>query len=817
MAAARLKKYFLKPLAWLLGILLVLYLVLYIYISSNKQKIIQQITSQINKKIKGTVTIGNADLSFFGNFPIIGVSLENVKVTDSMYSNHGKLFFEAKEVFAGLALGKLLKKEPSLRTIRIRKGNIYAYTDSAGYSNTYLLAPRDDKHGQQNESQPLSIRNVKLEDVHITIDDRRKQKLYDLLVNELEVMPEEEDNGRLSFQTIADINIGKIAFNLSKGIFLENKKFSGKVKFEYDSKQQQLNFHEAKIRIASQPFEVDGRFEFSGDAPQFDLSLKTDRIRYDFVRGLLPARISTTLSQVQVSNELDAYARITGPLKGGEPLVVVKWKTKNTDLKTPFMDFNNASFTGLYTNEVVQGLPRRDPNSMIVITAMNATWHGLPIQTDSINIMNLEDPLLSCDLHSEFPLDSINDEAAIRSLKFLEGKGIADLSYKGPIEKNDETNSFLNGTITLINGRVLYTPRNVTLQQVNGKMSFSNSDLIVESLQANVLNNKVMMRGQAKKLISLMGTDPAHVNMDWVISCPTLNLDAFAFLLGSRNSVTKTNKQSQKMTQLTSHIDDVLEKGTLHVLLNAGQLSYKKFTAANVSADVSLLPDKYLVNKVIMDHADGKISFDGTLATWKPDYVQADINAEITNVDVKKLFTAFDNFGQTGITANSIEGKLSSTVHASMALNDSGKVYPASMVSTVSFSLKDGALVNYEPVKKMQRSIFKKRDFENIRFAELKNTLEIKDREITINRMEIQSTVISMFVEGIYSQKGNTDISIQVPLNNIRKRDSTYIPENIGVDKKGGRSIFLRGRPGPDGNIKFALDLFKKFSKKQKK
>jgi hypothetical protein len=70
-----------------------------------------------------------------------------------------------------------------------------------------------------------------------------------------------------------------------------------------------------------------------------------------------------------------------------------------------------------------------------------------------------------------------------------------------------------------------------------------------------------------------------------------------------------------------------------------------------------------------------------------------------------------------------------------------------------------------------------------------------------------------MFVEGKYGLKGSTDISIQVPLNNIKSRDSTFTPENIGTDKSGGRSVFLRGRPGKDGNIQFKLDLFNRFKK----
>lgn len=83
--------------------------------------------------------------------------------------------------------------------------------------------------------------------------------------------------------------------------------------------------------------------------------------------------------------------------------------------------------------------------------------------------------------------------------------------------------------------------------------------------------------------------------------------------------------------------------------------------------------------------------------------------------------------------------------------------------------------------------------------------------------MEIESTVMSMYVEGIYSMKGATDMSIQVPLRNLKKRGSGYKPENTGIDKKGGASIFIRGRPGADGNIQFKADLFHAYKKSKEK
>jgi uncharacterized protein involved in outer membrane biogenesis len=216
-----------------------------------------------------------------------------------------------------------------------------------------------------------------------------------------------------------------------------------------------------------------------------------------------------------------------------------------------------------------------------------------------------------------------------------------------------------------------------------------------------------------------------------------------------------------------------------------------------------------------MDHSGGHLAVKGNLLS-RTNFYQASLEVHMYNVDVSKVFAGFNNFGQDGLTAQSLEGKLSTDIEASMKIDNDGHVIPSSIVSQVDFSLKDGALNNYEPIKKLQRFVFKKRNFDNIRFAELKNRLEISNQEVRINRMEIQSSVMSIFIEGVYNKKGTTDLSIQVPLSNLKKRDEDYNPENIGVDKKAGKSIFIRGKPGEDGNIKFKLDLFKKYNKEKK-
>jgi hypothetical protein len=529
----------------------------------------------------------------------------------------------------------------------------------------------------------------------------------------------------------------------------------------------------------------------------------------------MPPKLAHAISIVDIDKPLNASAFITGPLKGGDPKVYVTWQANTVNLKTIFTDFEQANFSGFYSNEVVAGLPRKDPNSEIEINDFTANWHGLPVRSKNIKILDLNQPLLSCDLSSNFPLTQLNELMGSKTLYLNQGEGNVQLNYVGPLVKNDHTNSFLNGTVSFKDALIEYIPRRVEMKKVNGRLVFKNSDVLIENLQCEVLNNSITMDGQAKSLLTLINTQPDNANINWNIHMPIMNLGSFLYMFKSKEPGKRSLAKRSTLQTIADKIDDLIERGRFQVKLNAGKLIYKNFEGTNALADITLLNDRYIINNVSMDHAGGHFAAKGNLLN-RTNYYQANVKVHMENVDVSRVFAGFNNFGQDGLTAQCLEGKLSTDIEASMKIDNDGHVIPSTIVSQVDFSLKDGALNNYEPIKKLQRLIFKNRNFDNIRFAELKNRLEISNQEVKINRMEIQSSVMSIFIEGVYNKKGTTDLSIQVPLSNLKKRDDDYNPENIGVDKKGGKSIFIRGKPGEDGNIKFKLDLFKKYNKEKK-
>ena len=79
--------------------------------------------------------------------------------------------------------------------------------------------------------------------------------------------------------------------------------------------------------------------------------------------------------------------------------------------------------------------------------------------------------------------------------------------------------------------------------------------------------------------------------------------------------------------------------------------------------------------------------------------------------------------------------------------------------------------------------------------------------------MEVQSSVLGLYVEGIYDLQGkSTDLVVQVPLKYLKKRDPGFVPENQGLDAKTGISVFVRAKNTDSGEIDFKYGIFKKRS-----
>lgn len=805
-------KYIARPIALLVGIYILILLGVYIYVAMNKTAILQKVTSTINQKIKGTVTIDNIDITLFSSFPSFEVQLKNVSIKDSMYTQHGHSFLQAENIYAKINFFSIIKLRPQVKKLVVENAAIYFFRDSLGYTTEYLLQPKHTDSLQSQTSEKNAIDNIELKQVRFIKDDQQKNKLFDFSIKKLECKTDEEAAETL-FHLDNEILVNALSFNLEKGSFITSKIFKGSFDVRFNNKNHQMHFENIPVELDAQAFTFTGKFNFT-DTPTFKIDLVTNNILYGFAKTLVTQKIAKGLAVVSIDKPINVTGSIEGPLNGGEPLIQMHWTTKDNILKTPLLDFEHATFSGNFTNQLNSSLPRNDENTRVELHGFSADWNGLIFTAKDIVADNLSTTTVKTAFECNASFEQLNNILGSNALQLLSGKASMALTYNGPLLSNKQNNTFVNGNINISNGEILYGPKNVLLKNCHGSIVFLNSDVYVNKLQTNLLGNDIIMQGSAKNIVNLIDTDPGKVDLSWNIYSPKLNLESLIPIFSNEDKQVKnTSAKKIKPSKIAQEIDNLLAFGNLKITAKTPLFTYQKFKAEQVDAEILLVKNKWFIQKASLQHAGGSMNVSGSLNSELKSQLALVAKVDMSNMDIQKLMYAFNDFGQDAISYKNLKGKFSGAVNVAAMLNNKMQINPSSVNGVFDFSIKNGMLENFEPLYKLQEFVFKKRDFSHVEFAELKDRLVIKDREITINRMEIRSSAISLFVEGLYSMKGNTDLSIQLPLSNLKKKKADYKPENTGVSKGGGASVFIRAKPDKKGEIKFSYDVLGRFRK----
>ena len=289
-------------------------------------------------------------------------------------------------------------------------------------------------------------------------------------------------------------------------------------------------------------------------------------------------------------------------------------------------------------------------------------------------------------------------------------------------------------------------------------------------------------------------------------------------MFGEKKQRAKAKKPAESFQAIAGKLDNTLANSVIGIEVKATDVKYQNLEAKNFDASIRFEPKYWKVARVSLNLAGGSMVVDGQIVHAAGGNHDAVITTKIHNVDVKKLLYAFDNFGQDAITHKNLNGNFSANASLKAGISSLGKIMPSSLFGTFNFSLKKGALVNFPGLMNLKTFIFKNRDMSNVEFAELKDKIDIKGTNVYVNRMEIQSSVLRLFVEGNYCLKGkNTDLLIQAPFNNLNSgsfEDDTT-PRNKGTKAKVGSSVWLRAMNDDDGKIKIKLTLSKKLKDKK--
>jgi hypothetical protein len=799
----------LKGIAVFIVCWMLLIVVAYLYISTNKDKIAEGIRTDLNKKINGTISFGNLEFDLFHNFPSVSIDVSDLHVRDSAFAKHGKELLQVKHVYMGFGFYDLLAGKRQPEKITLKDGTAYLYADTSGYANWKILKEATDT--SSGAKKKTLLEKISLVNMHVIFQDEKKFKYYSIIFKDTKCKIDNRDSSMVLYLNDRAF-IEKAAFNTRKGSYLANKTWEDDLKIYYNKLSKKISINNEWIRIGQQPFKVNGVFSLDSTNPVFSLTIDTKKIAIEEAASLFPPVPSAKLAQFHMSRGLEnVHAELSGLMKFQQvPLSIVNFELHDATVEVGGNKFNHTSFKGRFSNETDPSKARDDGNSNIKLTGFRTGWQKFNLESHQLAVFNLLDPYLKLDLTAKFALKDVDEIIASRKIDFNGGRGEATVNYAGPLDRRKDTTTDLDGSVKVFDGDIQYLPRNFHFANTNIDLLFKHGDMYVRKMNTEINGNAFEMSGEVNRFMSMFNSDPSKAIFNWNVYSPHLDLVSLQTSM-RRNANAKAISKKPFFEKLDNKLDRFFDALNSYVRVRVDKLVYKNFVAENVHGNLAVTSDKVNLQDFSFTHASGSVLVNASMVdNGKGNNLT--LISKMNNVDVKQLFAAFNNFGMQSLSSKNLQGRFSADINLTSVLDGDNNLATGYNKGTVDFSLKNGRLYNFGPLVEIDNNFLKKRNMSDISFAELKDKLELRGNEIYVNKMEIQSSAVGMFVEGLYSFQNKTDMTIQIPFKYMKKHDDGFVPENKGIDTKTGMGIFLRGKD-VDGKIKFSYDPFARLRK----
>jgi hypothetical protein len=764
----------------------------------NQDSLFTRLKDLVNEKIDGTLDVRDFKFTPFQNGVGFTFSLMGVKLKDKYFNQHKTYLVDAASINVTLETQSLFRGKVLIHSIKFANGKLNIFKRKDGFSNLSIFSPaKKDSASRTRPSDSGTLRDleeVSFKDFQVYYADSLKEKYYGADFHQFVNRVEYDDNiWKVNSKGTAFFK--GLVFNPDKGGFLTNQEVELRLSTAYGEKEKKLIINLSEIETSTKDkIQLSGEFDFSQEDRFIHLNFKTQEIRLANARKLLTEHLSNTLDRIKIDPLVSAEVRLNGKLGERIPKVDINFDARDFQYRLPVGLLKELSTQGTFTNHADTTKPVGDANTRIAGNNVRGLFETIPIQ-GKIVVNDLDQALADIDCTLDANPSSLNDLLDPERYKVRKGSAQMKLTYKGNIKSffNKETkrlNGLLYGSVSLKDLAISYLPQKVTIEQIRGDIAFTGEEVRIPNIQIFDGQNNLYVNGRITGVFPYLYMENSSLKALVNIKIPDWELNWLKVLLNLDHSRPKHSSNSR--FTLSTLLDKAIDNIEVDATLEAKRFRYNRLNAQNLKGRMTLSTDKIHLHNFSMNAFGGNFQISGDvnqLRSGRP--IQLNVDAKLNNTDVKSVFSSFNNFGQYTITDRNLQGKLSSTFKFSAELKNDASLVQNSVDGILTVDLRDAEIIDFDPFLKMKKLIFRKRALEHVQFAPIVHEFVIKGKEVEVKKMQIESNVMTFFLDGIYSLGDKTDLNIQIPLSNLRKRDSTYQFKEYDPDAIGS-NIFLK-------------------------
>lgn len=817
--------------------LLILSLVLsFVY----RDKITNFVTQELLSQLNGTVEVEKIDVSFLHSFPNVSIQLHSLQALStegfnkSQFEHNYDTALFAKQLSLGFNLLDFFNQRYIVQNIQLNNARVFYCIDAEGNHNWNFIKPSNDT----TKNYFIDLSKISLHNSEITLH---------LLPQELHMRQNAEElhvEGNFFSDTIrcsVESELHSEFVKLSNATYARNYDVKLKTAIAIDGENVHIENLNAKL-----PFlDCDASAQISLNeqthiAANYTLNIPS----FQRLQPELPENVISEIAQYAIDGKIFAKGWCKGivsnkKLPALEAQVICEKGQLTVKKELLKFSFN----TTVKTTDLGKTANYQLGNTKFEATCKNSNISG----TSTIN--NFEN--LSVDLQAQTNIDIANIAAFASSDYVFKGTLNGKLNYKGSLldwEKfspNFFTKNTLSAQLKAENVSIA-APQNLpfSFAEITGNLAVQNSNVQIDSVSGTVQNNTFLVHGNAQNIIPYIMCNNQLATFTGNVQLNELNLnpfmDYFSSQTESNNSDSDISAEINLVAQAVQYEEVYLKNVKTKLSYKNGDLQMPDFTAKTVQYDTfeltdvntnfsmknsavqlstlsaqSAKVDKHVIsnlktkllyanNSLQLSNTSGRFltgSFDGqaqlTFNFDKSTLCKASGN--LHTIPIREVMIAFNNFDQSFLTAEQINGIAAVDFTLAMELDKNNNVDYSKMELQSKINVKKGGISNFEPFIEMGKKL-KVEEFKHVTFNNIENTLTIKNDTVYIPHMDIFTNAFELKFAGTHAISSN---QFKYFMTLYLKKTLTHM-----FQKRNKTEDFGEIEQNTDGNILLPLKLF---------
>ena len=725
-----------------------------------KDKIQVMVLKAINENVDAKVAFENVDLSLFKSFPNANVTIDKLSIINKAPFEGDTLFYSG-ELNLKMSIKELFKDENepmNLQGFSSENAVVNIIFNKDGLGNFDIALKNKDEEDKKEESKPfaLNIQEYAIKNMHFTyLDEGSNMKMVLDSINH-------DGTGNFASQ-ILDLDTqttAKLSFEMEKTNYMNNVAITLDAVLGIDLDKMKFQFKENKALINQLPLEFDGFVQMVDAGQVYDLKFNTPTSSFTNFLGLIPEAYSGDIKKVKTTGDFTVNGKVNGELT---ETTIPKF---NIEIAS-----NNASFQ-------YPDLPKSVKNIIIDTHIVNETglMNDTYVNLDKLsftidqdvfnikaNVRNFDNALVNAELKGIINLANVTKAYPVQLDKPLTGILKADVVTKFDM-KSVETSQYQNisnaGTISL-SGFNYEGPEMAKPFKINqATIAFNPNQIKLNEFDAKTGDSDIQVTGALDNFYGFMFKNQVlkgNFNMN-------SNKLVVSDFMAPTTTTTEEGKKTTEAVKIPSFLDCSLTA-------KANTVVYDNLNLKDVSGNLVIKDEAIALNNLKMGLFGGQIGLTGTVST-KGTTPKFNMNLGLNALNVAESFTQIDMLKSIAPIANTISGKLNSTINLSGDLTND----MTPNLKTLSGDLLGqlvGSKINANDSKLLTAlgSNVKFVDVSKLNLDDVKAVLSFKDGKVAVKPFDIKYQDIKMQVGGThgFDQTMDYNIKFDVPAKYLGK------------------------------------------------